>query len=115
MRAFGPFIKQQADVLGDDPSTGDWSERSTSSMVLTLVSRYSMKNAKPTPTTRPMMIPRAILSGLLGRTGCESTLAVSTIPPSRFGQGDVNVLGGDLHVEDPSEILELVELVLASQ
>src|SRR5205823_4407542 len=48
------------------PSTGDWRERSTSSIVLTLVSKYSMKNASPTPTTRPMMMPRAMLSGLFG-------------------------------------------------
>ena len=38
-----------------------------------------MKKAKPMPTTKPMIMPNAILSGLFGRTGRSPGLAVSTI------------------------------------
>jgi len=48
-------------------------------MVFTLVSRYSMKNARPMPTTSPMITPSAMFNILLGFTGYRPGIARSTI------------------------------------
>src|SRR2546430_9275881 len=48
----GPSRIRELTFCGMTPNTGACKARSTSSIVFTLVSRYSMKNARPMPTIR---------------------------------------------------------------
>jgi hypothetical protein len=75
MRAFRPFIQDDPTFCGMTPKTGACKERSTSSMVLTLVSRYSMKKARPRPTIKPTMTPKGMMTMVFGLTGALSGLA----------------------------------------
>ena len=93
------------------PSTGAWRARSTSSMVLTLVSRYSMKKARPTPTIRPMTMPRMMFSVLLGRTGLLPGLAWSMmVTMDVLGISKSSLFGRDLRLKQLVKINHVFQL-----
>ena len=93
------------------PSTGAWSARSTSSSVFTLVSRYSMKNARPMPAMRPMTIPPTMFKVLLGLTGAMPSSAGSMICTVLLrGIVLVNFLLGDPALERVADVLLLVQV-----
>ena len=75
------------------PSTGAWKVRSTSSIVFTLVSRYSMKKARPMPMRRPKTSPSTMLTRLVGFDRSFARLRrVGDLHHGIFGQAQVDFL-----------------------
>src|SRR5438270_12051476 len=67
-------------VVGMRPRTGsDWAVRSKSSFVLIESSRWSLRNAKPIPSTSPATMAAAALRFVVGLMGEVGVLAVLTI------------------------------------
>ena len=71
------------EINGIDPSTGNPSV-STSSMVLSDRSMYSLRNTRPMPWPRPTMTARSKSNTFLGLIGSFGGLAYSTILTNPF-------------------------------